>query len=306
MLIIIGSGNTEAGPHISIKPRSLHQCLAASFLKNSITNADKKKIWEEITQKINVAGYGYERSPEEVRNKWRDFASVTKRRAAACKREANKTDGGINSVPPLTTEEEKVLAILGPEALEGILGGIDFRPPTSGPLQSGPSTSGLLQPGLSKSPKGPFLLLSSPDPPPSEFSDTEGDAEVRQLIGIIDGTLIPVSSPVVNEPLYICRKGYPAINVQIVCDYQGMFTDIVAKWPRSTHDSFVWANSAVCQVSEEGGFGDSWLLGESGYPLRPYLLTHVQHPAKSSQVKFICTALFTIQKALQFIFWCDE
>uniref|UniRef100_A0A671S9L1 Uncharacterized protein n=1 Tax=Sinocyclocheilus anshuiensis TaxID=1608454 RepID=A0A671S9L1_9TELE len=245
-----------------------------SKLKNSITNADKQKIWAEITQKINAAGYGNGRSPEEVRNKWRDFTSVTKRRAAACKREANKTGAVINSVPPLTTEEEKVLAILGPEALEGILGGIDFRPPTSGPLQSSPSTSGLLQPGPSKSPKGPCLLLSFPDSPPSESSDTEGDAEVRnqqfysidnipRVIGIIDGTLIPVSSPVVNEPLYICRKGYPAINVQIVCDHQGMFTDIVAKWPGNTHDSFVWAKSAVCQVAKEGGFGDSWLLGDT-------------------------------------------
>lgn len=75
--------------------------------------------------------------------------------------------------------------------------------------------------------------------------------EFYSFANIIDGTLIPVSSPVVNEPLYICRKGYPAINVQVVCDHQGMFTDIVAKWPGCTHDSFVWANSAICQTAVE-------------------------------------------------------
>ena len=48
-------------------------------------------------------------------------ASVKKWRAAAHKREANKTDGGINSVPSLPTEEEKVLSILGPVALRGSL-----------------------------------------------------------------------------------------------------------------------------------------------------------------------------------------
>lgn len=49
--------------------------------------------WKIIkTQKINDAGYGYEQSPE-VRNKWRDFASVKKRRVVSSKREANKTDG---------------------------------------------------------------------------------------------------------------------------------------------------------------------------------------------------------------------
>lgn len=111
-------------------------------------------------------------------------------------------------------------------------------------------------------------------------------ASIPRVIGIIDGTLIQVSSPVVNEPFYICRKGYPAINVQVVCNHQGIFCDIVAKWPGSTHDSFVWANSAVCQVAEEGGFRDSWLLGDSGYPLRPYLLTPVQHPATNSEEQF--------------------
>ncbi|XP_053344401.1 putative nuclease HARBI1 [Clarias gariepinus] len=111
-------------------------------------------------------------------------------------------------------------------------------------------------------------------------------ASIPRVIGIVDGTLIPVASPVANESLYICRKGYPAINVQIICNHQGMFTDIVAKWPGSTHDSFVWANSAICQVAEEGGFGDSWLLGDSGYPLRPYLITPVQHPATNAEEMF--------------------
>lgn len=43
---------------------------------------------------------------------WRDFASVTKQKAPACKREATKTAGGANAVPPLTADEEKALAIL--------------------------------------------------------------------------------------------------------------------------------------------------------------------------------------------------
>ncbi|KAF4115163.1 hypothetical protein G5714_002652 [Onychostoma macrolepis] len=160
---------------------------------------------EKLHKKINAAGNGYERSPEEVRNKWRDFASVTKRRAAAQRREAKKTGGGINSVPTLNAEEEKVLVILGPEALEGILGGTDacaltrplpskLSPPTSGLLQSGPSTSGLLQSGPSTSGllqsgpttsgllqsgpptsamrPGPGLLLPSPDSPQSEASSS--------------------------------------------------------------------------------------------------------------------------------------
>jgi len=109
---------------------------------------------------------------------------------------------------------------------------------------------------------------------------------IPRVIGIIGGTLIPELIPKINDPLYICRKGYPAINVQVVCDLLGMFTDIVAKWLGSTHDSFVWANSAIYQMAEEDGFSYSWLLGDSGYPLRPYRLTPVQHPATIAEERF--------------------
>ncbi|XP_041927572.1 putative nuclease HARBI1 [Alosa sapidissima] len=72
-------------------------------------------------------------------------------------------------------------------------------------------------------------------------------AGIPRVIGAIDGTLIRIRGPSENEPGYICRKGYPALNVQVVCDPRGVFLDIVAKWPGSMHDSFVWANSALCQ-----------------------------------------------------------
>ncbi|KAG9283459.1 putative nuclease HARBI1 [Astyanax mexicanus] len=111
-------------------------------------------------------------------------------------------------------------------------------------------------------------------------------ANFPQVIGVIDGTLIQIARPSLNEPAYFSRKGYPALNVQVVCDSQGVFTDIVAKWPGSTHDSFIWANSALCQVAEGGGFKGSWLLGDSGYPLRPYLLTPIQQARTEAEERY--------------------
>ena len=42
-------------------------------------------------------------------------------------------------------------------------------------------------------------------------------AGLQNVVGAIDGTLIPITAPSGNdEPAYICRKGYHAINVQAV------------------------------------------------------------------------------------------
>ncbi|KAG1933835.1 putative nuclease HARBI1 [Pimephales promelas] len=50
------------------------------------------------------------------------------------------------------------------------------------------------------------------------------------------------------------------------------------RWPGSTHDSFVWANSAVGEQAEREEFCQSLFLGDSGYPLRTYLFTSLTNP----------------------------
>ena len=93
----------------------------------------------------------------------------------------------------------------------------------------------------------------------------------------MDGTQIAIVSPSTNEHLYVCRKGFHAINVQVVCDTDMKFVNVVSKWPGSTHDSFVWSNSQIATGMEHRSRIGSgrWLLGDSGYPLRPFLMTPV-------------------------------
>ena len=38
------------------------------------------------------------------------------------------------------------------------------------------------------------------------------------VLGAIDGTLVPIKGPSVDEHLYVCRKGYHALNVQGVAE----------------------------------------------------------------------------------------
>ncbi|KAL2077944.1 hypothetical protein ACEWY4_025629 [Coilia grayii] len=111
-------------------------------------------------------------------------------------------------------------------------------------------------------------------------------AGLPRVIGDIDGTLVPITTPSTHGPRYICCKGYPALNVMVECDAEGVFLDVVATWPGSTHDAFVWENSGLCRAAEGGGFGGCWLLGDSGFPLRPFLLTPYHHAQTEPQASY--------------------
>lgn len=50
--------------------------------------------------------------------------------------------------------------------------------------------------------------------------------------------------------------------------------DIVAN-PGSAHDATIFNSSIFSAQCESGSYGNKWLLGDSAYPLKPYLLTPI-------------------------------
>lgn len=62
--------------------------------------------------------------------------------------------------------------------------------------------------------------------------------------------------------MYRNRKGYFSINVQIVGDARLRIRDIVARWPGSTHDATIFANSHIRARHENGEFPNTVLLGK--------------------------------------------
>ncbi|CAL8301244.1 unnamed protein product [Gadus morhua 'NCC'] len=46
------------------------------------------------------------------------------------------------------------------------------------------------------------------------------------ILGLVDGTLVPISNPSVLDQAFISRKGYAAIDAQVVVDHRGL--DLVA------------------------------------------------------------------------------
>ncbi|XP_071160779.1 putative nuclease HARBI1 [Mytilus edulis] len=123
--------------------------------------------------------------------------------------------------------------------------------------------------------------ISMPTDPASQQALKQGFYDISNfpnVIGAVDGTHVRIKSPAVDEHLYVNRKNYHSLNVMGVCDSNLKFLNIVAKWPGSTHDSFALRNSRLCEMFEDGDIRDGWLLGDSGYPLRPWLLTPVINP----------------------------
>ena len=103
------------------------------------------------------------------------------------------------------------------------------------------------------------------------------------VVGCIDCSHIPIISPGGEDAeLYRNWKGYFFLNVQAVCDTKLMFTNIVCRWPGSTHDSRIFDNSALCSQFRNGLI-DGILLGDGGYPCRHYLMTLIYKSYKQGE-----------------------
>lgn len=109
-------------------------------------------------------------------------------------------------------------------------------------------------------------------------------ASFPNVVGCIDGVLVGIQTPYEHEVSYVCRKGFHAINVQAISDADMRFINIVVKWPGATHDSFILNNSEIAGVLAQHNLG--WLLGDSGYPLKTFLMTPFIHAVQGQQLRY--------------------
>lgn len=107
------------------------------------------------------------------------------------------------------------------------------------------------------------------------------------VIGVIDGSHIPISSPGkdVGEQ-YRNRKSFFSINTQVIGNENGKILDIVARWPGSTHDQTMLDFSLIKTRLQSGEFGDGFLLGDSGYGNKNYLLTPLLNPISEPEKNY--------------------
>ena len=125
---------------------------------------------------------------------------------------------------------------------------------------------------------------------PEEIQKTKLDfyevAGFPGVLGCIDCTHIPIIAPSDDEYAYANRKGFHSVNVQAICNANMEFTNVTARWPGGSHDSCILGHSMVGQrfASEEHVSG--WLLGDSGYGLKKWLMTPFANPNTEAKKKF--------------------
>lgn len=107
-------------------------------------------------------------------------------------------------------------------------------------------------------------------------------------IGAVDGSHIAILKPVIEEHNFINRKGYHSINCQVICDSQLKIRNVLANFRGSTHDSFIWSSSAINDYMTQVAANNErcWLVGDSGYPLLPYLMTPFRVPANNAEASY--------------------
>ncbi|CAC5358913.1 HARBI1 [Mytilus coruscus] len=127
-----------------------------------------------------------------------------------------------------------------------------------------------------------------------------GIAGFPNVIGTVDGTLIPIQGlSGEEESNSVCRKGYHVINVQAVVVYKLRFNNVVVRWPGGTHDAFILQQSILFRHME-ALVDNGWLLGDSCYPLKSWLITPLGNPSTAQEIRFQkahCKTRNTVERA---------
>ncbi|XP_067659418.1 putative nuclease HARBI1 [Haliotis asinina] len=105
------------------------------------------------------------------------------------------------------------------------------------------------------------------------------------VVGCIDGTFVRIQRPTANEGNFVNRRGYHSLNVQMCCDANFKITSCNASWPGSVHDSRIFRTSTLCRMFENGQY-TGFLLGDSGYPCRWFLLTPLLNPTTRAEERY--------------------
>ena len=93
------------------------------------------------------------------------------------------------------------------------------------------------------------------------------------MIGAIDGSHIPISTPASLHAVYRNRKEFLSQNALFICDFDLKFTYMLTGWEGSATDARVFDDASNTNLNIPPS---DFLLADAGYPLQPSLLVPYQ------------------------------
>ena len=112
-------------------------------------------------------------------------------------------------------------------------------------------------------------------------------AAFPRTIGAIDCTHIKICSPGGQDAeIFRNRKNYFSINTQVICNANMEITDIVARWPGSTHDMHIFNTCYRKVLLDRGTYGNCVLVADGGYQNLPYILMPLDQPFLPEEILF--------------------
>ena len=132
-------------------------------------------------------------------------------------------------------------------------------------------------------------FIHFPDSPQERRLVSEGFYEIMQfpgVVGAIDGSHVAIVSPGGRFALrFMNRKGYYSLNCQFVCDHTYLFTNVVARWYGSAHDSRVFEESQLFRQFQAGEH-QGILVGDPAYTCRQFMLTPIRIPRTPEEILY--------------------
>eukprot|EP00061_Rhincodon_typus_P013157 g39353.t1 len=94
--------------------------------------------------------------------------------------------------------------------------------------------------------------------------------------GVLDCAHVALRAPYDDPGVYVNRKGFHSLKVQLVCDHQQRVMQVCSRFPGSSRHSFILEHSSVPPLFQPEQHVLGWLLGSASYPLTSWIMTPIR------------------------------
>ncbi|XP_067903110.1 putative nuclease HARBI1 [Heterodontus francisci] len=117
----------------------------------------------------------------------------------------------------------------------------------------------------------------------ADFSVITGFHRVQE---VIDCSHVAIRAPWDQPAVFVNRKCFHSLNVQLVCDHRSKMMQVCTHFSGSCHNSYILRKSLLPGVFGAQIEVDCWILGDKGYPLCTWLMTPVRHPQCAAEERY--------------------